>query len=82
MVRGTWEGGALTLWAEDAVVKGVIARPAILETVAEAVRARMGGAARVLVKVGRPPEQGSAPTALVDELLAMGRRFDNIIIKE
>ena len=82
MVRGTWEGGALTLWAEDDVVKGVIARPAILETVAEAVRARMGGAARVLVKVGRPPEQGSAPTDKLDELLAMGRRFDNIIIKE
>ena len=83
MVRGTCEAGTLTLWAEDEVVKGVIARTAVLEAVSEAAQAVLKQKPHVLVKVGRPPESsGGAQGDKLDELIEIGRQFDNIIIKE
>ena len=83
MVQGSLESGVLTLWVDDELVKGVVSRPAVLETIRTLAQARLGGPVRVQAKVGKAPA-GGAETAHdnLDDLLAMGQRFDNITIKE
>ena len=83
MVQGSLENGVLTLWVDDELVKGVVSRPAVLETIRTLAQARLGGPVRVQAKVGKAPA-GGAETAHdnLDDLLAMGQRFDNITIKE
>ncbi|HJC40840.1 MAG TPA: DNA polymerase III subunit gamma/tau [Candidatus Intestinimonas pullistercoris] len=88
MVQGSWSGSTLTLWVDDELVKGVVSRPAVLEAVQAQAQARTGGPVQVRVQVGKAPAEGSAPGASaaehdnLDDLLALGRQFDNIIIKE
>ena len=88
MVQGSWSGSTLTLWVDDELVKGVVSRPAVLEAVQAQAQARTGGPVQVRVQVGKAPAEGSAPGAPaaehdnLDDLLALGRQFDNIIIKE
>ena len=88
MVQGSWSGSTLTLWVDDELVKGVVSRPAVLEAVQAQAQARTGGSVQVRVQVGKAPAEGSAPGAPaaehdnLDDLLALGRQFDNIIIKE
>ena len=83
MVQGSLESGVLTLWVDDELVKGVVSRPAVLETIRTLAQARLGGPVRIQAKVGKAPA-GGAETAHdnLDDLLAMGQRFDNITIKE
>lgn len=83
MVQGHLEPGVLTLWVDDELVKGVVSRPAVLEAIRVLAQARLGEAVRVQAKVGKAPAGTSAPAHdNLDDLLAMGRRFDNITIKE
>ena len=83
MVQGHLEPGVLTLWVDDELVKGVVSRPAVLEAIRVLAQARLGEAVRVQAKVGKAPTGTSAPAHdNLDDLLAMGRRFDNITIKE
>ncbi|WP_294515892.1 DNA polymerase III subunit gamma/tau [uncultured Intestinimonas sp.] len=83
MVQGHLEFGVLTLWVDDELVKGVVSRPAVLEAIRALAQSKLGEAVRVQVKVGKAPA-GAAVSAHdnLDDLLAMGRRFDNITIKE
>lgn len=80
MVRGEYADGVLTLWADDELVKGVVSRPTVLEAVGTLAQSRLGHEVRVSVKVGRP--ESVAVHDKLDDLLAFGRRFDNITIKE
>ena len=83
MVQGSLESGVLTLWVDDELVKGVVSRPAVLETIRTLAQARLGGPVRVQAKVGKAPAGGAeAAHDNLDDLLAMGQRFDNITIKE
>ena len=80
MVRGEYAHGVLTLWADDELVKGVVSRPTVLEAVGTLAQSRLGHEVGVSVKVGRP--ESAAGHDKLDDLLAFGRRFDNITIKE
>ena len=80
MVRGEYADGVLTLWADDELVKGVVSRPTVLEAVGTLAQGRLGREVRVSVKVGRP--ESAVGHDKLDDLLAFGRRFDNITIKE
>ena len=83
MVQGHLEPGVLTLWVDDELVKGVVNRPAVLEAVAALAQARLGEPVRVQTKVGKAPAGTEAPSHdKLDDLLAVGRQFDNITIKE
>ncbi len=90
MVQGRLEGGTLTLWAESDFVKNLVGKPAVLETVAAAASAMTGGSVRCTAVVGKAPVPHAsvpapAPAAEhdnLDDLLAFGEQFDNIIIKE
>ena len=84
MTRGALEDGVLTLWADDDLVKGVIGRQTVLDTVARAASARVGSPVRVTVKVGKPESAPAAPAPAhdnLDDLLAFSQQFDNITIK-
>ena len=83
MVQGHLEPGVLTLWVDDELVKGVVSRPAVLEAIRILAQAKLGEAVRVQVKVGKAPASAAVSAHdNLDDLLAMGRRFDNITIKE
>lgn len=90
MVQGRAEGNMLTLYAESDFTRSMINKPGILSAVAQAASARLGGQMRVAVTVGQAPPAGAAPAApaadppahdKLDDLLAFGQQFDNIIIK-
>ncbi len=90
MVQGRAEGNMLTLYAESDFTRSMINKPGILSAVAQAASARLGGQMRVAVTVGQAPPAASAPVApaadppahdKLDDLLAFGQQFDNIIIK-
>ena len=85
MVRGRLENGVLTLWVESDFIKSMVGKPAILETVARVAGELSGGPVRCRAEVGKPPETGAAPPEQHDnleDLLAFGQQFDNIIIQE
>ncbi len=83
MVQGHLESGVLTLWVDDELVKGVVSRPAVLEAIRALAQAKLGEAVRVQVKVGKAPASAAVSAHdNLDDLLAMGRQFDNITIKE
>ena len=89
MVQGRLEGAVLTLWAESDFVKSMVGKPAVLEAVSAAASAMTGGNIRCMAAVGKPPapgapSAGSAPAEhdKLDDLLAFGAQFDNIIIQE
>ena len=90
MVQGRVENGMLTLYAESDFTRSMINKPGILSVVAQAATARLGYQMRVTVTVGQAPPVSTAPAAPVadapahdklDDLLAFGQQFDNIIIK-
>ena len=83
-VEGRLEGGVLTLWVQDEFTKTMVGGPHILEELGRLASAQTGGAVRCAVKVGKaPPAQGApAEHDNLDDLLAFGRQFDNIIIQE
>ena len=87
MVQGRVENGMLTLYAESDFTRSMINKPGILSVVAQAASARLGYQMRVTVTVGQAPPVSTAPAAdapthdKLDDLLAFGQQFDNIIIK-
>ena len=86
MVKGTADGPILTLWAQSDFVKNMISKPGILAAVENAAKLLPGGPYRVVVTIGAPPAPVTAAPAgggdKLDELLALGEQFDNIIIEE
>ena len=88
MVTGTWKDGVLTLWVQDEFTKAMLNKAAVTEAVARAASTRFAQPTRVVFSIGKPPAQPSAPTPqpppqedALDELLAFGSKFDNIVIE-
>ena len=87
MVQGRLENGTLTLWADTEFTKSMVGGAHILEELGRLASAQTGGTVRCAVKVGKAPPAGSAPAAAaehdnLEDLLAFGQQFDNIIIQE
>ena len=96
MVRGTTDGPLLTLWAQSDFVKNMIAKPGILAIIEKAAQTIPGAPYRVAVTVGTPPAASAQPQAAqapedppgeeehdkLDDLLALGEQFGDIITEE
>ncbi|WP_130868546.1 DNA polymerase III subunit gamma/tau [Intestinimonas massiliensis (ex Afouda et al. 2020)] len=85
-VQGRLENGVLTLWVENEFTKSMVGGAHILEELARLASEQTGGPVRCLVKVGKaPPQADEVPAAEhdnLDDLLALGQQFNNIIIEE
>ena len=86
-VRGVLEDAVLTLWVDTEFTKNMVGATAVLETLGQLAGAQTGRPVRCLVKVGTPPKSAQTPAAPaehdnLDDLLAIGQQFDNIIIQE
>ncbi|MEA4955768.1 MAG: DNA polymerase III subunit gamma/tau [Pseudoflavonifractor sp.] len=84
MVKGTLDSPVLTLWAQNDFVKNMVSKPGILAAVEKAAGLLPGAPYRAVVTVGEPlaAAPGFESGDKLEELLAMGQQFDNIIIKE
>ena len=95
-VKGVLKNGHLTLWVDSEFTRSMLNKPAILEGMAQAAFAAFGEKPAVSVVVGVPPvedavetqeqrepkeSQGAELKDALDELLAFGEQFDNIIIQ-
>lgn len=92
-VTGVWKNGQLTLWTDSEFTRSMLNKPAILEGLARAAGDAFGGQPRVSIVAGRPPEEDLSPAPsqpspqskgsgdALDQLLAFGEKFDNIIIQ-
>ena len=83
-VTGVWKNGALTLWTDTEFTRSMLNKPAVLEKLAQAAAASFGGQPQVSVVTGAPPAEAPSPAPAadaLDELLAFGQQFDNIIIQ-
>ena len=92
-VAGVWKNGMLTLWVDSEFTRSMLNKPAVLEGLAGAAAAVFGGAPQVSVVTGKPPAEGDTPPQppapqeappagdALDELLAFGGQFDNIVIQ-
>lgn len=83
---GTYTDGVLTLWTDSDMTKKTIEKPAVLAELGELAEKRFGTSVRIRVTVGKPdsavsngPEENADS---FDDLLAMGRQFGNITIKD
>ena len=85
-VQGRLDGGVLTLWVENEFTKSMVGGAHILEELARLASEQTGGPVRCFVKVGKAPAQAGTVSAAehdnLDDLLALGQQFDNIIIEE
>lgn len=84
-VQGRLEDGVLTLWVDNEFTKNMVGGAHILEELARLASEQTGKAVRCVVKVGKAPAQAPQAPAEhdnLDDLLAMGQQFDNIIIEE
>ncbi len=84
MVQGRLGGGVFTLWVDSEFTRGMVNKPDLTSAVEAAVSAAAGGPVRCAVKVGKAPAAQAAASERdnLDDLLAFGQQFDNIIIKE
>ena len=90
-VNGVWKNGLLTLWVDSEFTRSMLNKPAVLDGLRQAAAAAFGGQPQVSVVTGTPPAEGPAQTQLdtapeqpqdaLDELLAFGEQFDNIVIQ-
>ncbi len=87
-VRGVLEDGVLTLWVDTEFTKSMLGSAALLAALEQMAGTQTGTPVRCAVKVGTPPQSGG-PTGAgaaehdnLDDLLAMGQQFENIIIEE
>jgi len=91
-VTGVWKNGLLTLWTDTEFTRSMLNKPAVLEGLTQAAAAAFGGQPRVSVVTGKPPAEGPAQTPpapqpeaqaedALDQLLAFGEQFDNIVIQ-
>ncbi|MEA4932417.1 MAG: DNA polymerase III subunit gamma/tau [Lawsonibacter sp.] len=96
-VTGVWKNGILTLWTDSEFTRSMLNKPAVLTGLSQAAAAAFGGQPRVSVVNGTPPEsepetaladkaqiQAAAcpkESDALNELLAFGEQFDNIVIQ-
>ena len=90
--QGRVESGVLNLYVDSDFTRAMVNKPAVLEPVSAAAAAMLGKPCRVVLVVGQAPAASAAastaptpevkPVDKLDELLAMSRQFDNIVIKE
>lgn len=83
-VQGRLENSVLTLYVKDEFTKSMVGGAHILEELSRLAAEQTGKPVRCTVKVGSAPkeEPSAAKHDNLDELLAMGQQFDNIIIEE
>ena len=88
-VQGVLDAGTLTLWVDNPFTQNMVGTPAVLEALAKLAGAQTGGVVRCVVKVGAPLKQvpavsdaGEQEHDNLEDLLALGQQFDNIIIQE
>ena len=88
-VTGVWQNNTLTLWTDTEFTRNMLNKPPVVEGLTRAAAAMFGGQPRVSIVTGTPPpeapSQAPAPREpavdALDELLAFGEQFDNIIIQ-
>jgi len=90
-VTGTWKNNTLTLWTDTEFTRSMLNKPAVLDGLSQAAAASFGGQPRVSVVTGKPPADEPTPPLVaqpqsdgadaLDELLAFGAQFDNIVIQ-
>ncbi len=86
-VQGLLEDSVLTLWVDTDFTKNMVGTASVLETLEKLASEQTGRSIRCVVKVGTPPRtapavQQPAEHDNLDDLLALGQQFDNIIIEE
>jgi len=85
-VTGTYAAGVLMLWTDSEMTKKTVGKPEVLAILGELAGKQFGAPVRVSVTVGKPaPALSAKPNEKhdnLDDLLAMGRQFGNITIKE
>ena len=86
-VQGVLENGTLTLWVDTEFTKSMVGTTALLSALEQMASNQTGGPVHCAVKVGTPPKAAERPQVPaehdnLDDLLAMGQQFDNIIIQE
>lgn len=94
-VTGVWKNGSLTLWTDTEFTRSMLNKPAVLHALTQAAQASFGGSPAVSVVTGEAPPQEAQPEPApaapapaqtaeqkqaLDQLLAMGEQFDNIVI--
>ena len=86
-VQGVLDESTLTLWVDTEFTKSMVGTAALLSALEQMAAAQTGSPVRCVVKVGAPPKAAEGTKAPaehdnLDDLLAMGQQFDNIIIQE
>ncbi len=91
MVQGRLEHGTVTLWADSEFTRNMVGTPGVLDALAKAASAMLGGEIRCTAKVGEAPQApaAQAPQAAgprperehdnLDDLLALGQQLDGIV---
>ncbi len=79
------QGDVLELWAANDFIRGLLDKPSVTEPVSCLASALAGRTIRTAVKQGTPPRTDApAPQSggadPFQDLLALGRQFDNITI--
>ena len=80
MCSGFLEGDLLTVCAPDELTLGRLDNDRVREAVAQEAEALAGSPVRLMFRAGEPPK--SSPEENLKNLVAFGRQFDNIEIKE
>ena len=81
------ENDVLTVWVDTDFTKNMVGSAAVLEALQQQAGIQTGRPVRCVIKVGTPPASAPAAAPLaehdnLDDLLALGQQFDNIIIQE
>ena len=95
VVQALVADGTLTLWVENDLARGLLSKQELSAELRTAAGKLPGGAHRVEIVLGKPPvSAGTAPAPepsgdrppethdSLEDLMALGQRFDNIIIEE
>ena len=80
MCSGFLEGDLLTVCAPDYLTLGRLDNDRVREAVSQEAEALTGGPVRLAFRAGEPPK--TSPEENLKNLVAFGRQFDNIEIKE
>lgn len=80
MCSGVLEGDLLTVCAPDDLTLGRLDNDRVRDILAQEAEALTGSPVRLALRAGEPPQ--SSPEENLKNLLAFGRQFDNIEIKE
>lgn len=86
LVQGRLEGAQFTLWVGEEFLKDMFQTGKVPERIEEQVKAVTGTAARCKIALGKAPDEPAGETPAghdtMDDLIALGAQFDNIIITE